>query len=99
MRNSTINKRWFASWSAAAVFALLMAGVVGLKVYAGNMHDQHAGGHEEHGVMLMGVSSPASLAARLTGLPAHIDVIAGLSEQQKAQTMEKVTQASAELSA
>ncbi|MFZ6844361.1 Spy/CpxP family protein refolding chaperone [Undibacterium sp. RuTC16W] len=95
MSNFIVNQRRSVVWIIAGIFALLLLGVAGLKVHAGNMHDQH--GASGGGVLLMGLSSPASFAAGLTGLPAHIDAIASLSEQQKTQTMEKVNQTNAEL--
>lgn len=90
MSNFKINQRRSVVWITAGVFVLLLIAVSGLKVHAGNMHDQH--GHSGEGLLLMGLSSPASFAAGLTSLPAHIDTIASLSEQQKTQTMEKVNQ-------
>ena len=100
MNNLTTGKIWLARGMAAAVVVVLAAATV-LQVQAAGPrgHGGAAGGHEARGVLLTGVASPAALAAQLQGLPAHLDAAVGLSSAQKAQTMERIAQASGELAA
>ncbi|HEY9103243.1 Spy/CpxP family protein refolding chaperone [Chitinimonas sp.] len=82
----------------AGTVAAVLACLAAVHLYAAG-GSPHATLQTSPGLLLTGVSSPATLAAGLERMPDHLNQVVGLSAQQKAQTIERVEQARAELTA